>query len=159
MAVVADIARSWRKPQAVMRHHLQRHPTEGFAFSVLVAFLVLAFVAQWPAMARAAYLEPAAPLTQRMTAAGLALMASIPIWYLVAGLSHLVARVLGGKGGCLGARVALFWALLASAPFMLLQGMIRGFAGPGPLSDVAGALVLGAFLTLWINMLIAAEKP
>lgn len=157
MAVVADILQSWRSPRAVILRHLQRHPTEGFAFSLLVAFLLLAFVAQWPAMSRAAYLAPEAGLTQRMVAAGLALLASIPLWYGLAGLSHLVSQRFGGKGGYLGARLALFWALLSVAPLMLLQGMISGFSGAGWLSTAAGIVVLCGFLYLWINMLIVAE--
>ena len=158
MAVVSDIVQSWRSPRAVIVRHLQRRPTEGFAFSLLVAFLLLAFVAQWPAMSRAAYLAPEAGLTQRMVAAGLALLASIPLWYGLAGLSHLVAHRFGGKGSYLGARLALFWALLSVAPLMLLQGMLSGFAGPGLLATVAGFVVLGGFLYLWLNMLIAAES-
>lgn len=157
MAVTSDIVQSWRSPRAVIQRHFKRHPTEGFALSVLVAFLLLAFVAQWPAMSRAAFLEPGAPLMQRMTAAGLALLASIPLWYGLAALSHLVARQFGGRGGYLQARVALFWALLSTGPFMLAQGLIRGFAGPGTLSTVAGLLVLCGFLYLWLNMLISAE--
>lgn len=158
MAVVSDIVQSWRSPRSVIARHLQRRPTEGFAFSLLVAFLLLAFVAQWPAMSRAAYLAPEAGLTQRMVAAGLALLASIPLWYGLAGLSHLVAHRFGGKGSYLGARLALFWALLSVAPLMLLQGLLRGFAGPGLLATAAGFVVLGGFLYLWLNMLIAAES-
>lgn len=159
MAVISDILQSWRSPRLVVKRLLQQYPTEGFALSLLVAFLLLAFVAQWPAMSRAAYLEPAAPLAQRMVAAGLALMASIPLWYGVAGLSHWVAVRFGGRGSYLGARIALFWALLSVAPVMLVQGMIRGFAGPGSLAVVAGALVLCGFLYLWLNMIIATETP
>lgn len=158
MAVVSDIVQSWRSPRTVIGRHLQRHPTEGFAFSLLVAFLLLAFVAQWPAMSRAAYLHPEAGLTQRMVAAGLALLASIPLWYGLAGASHLVSQRLGGKGGYRGARLALFWALLSVAPLMLLQGMLIGFVGPGVLATWAGIFVLGGFFYLWLNMLIAAES-
>lgn len=157
MAVSSDIVQSWRAPRKMILQHLQLRQTEGFAFGVLVAFLLLAFVAQWPAMSRAAYLAPEAPLSQRMIAAGLALMASIPLWYGLAGLSHLVAQRFSGKGSYLGARIALFWALLSSAPFMLVQGMITGFAGSGAVGTVAGVVVLCGFLYLWINMLIAAE--
>lgn len=157
MAVVSDIMRSWQSPRAVIRQHLQHRATEPFAFSLLVTFLILAFVAQWPTMSRGAYLQPEAPLTQRMLAAGLALLASIPFWYALAALSRLVAQRFGGKGGYLGARLALFTALLCVAPLMLLQGVIRGFAGPGPLATGAGVVVLCGFVYLWLNMIIAAE--
>lgn len=157
MAVVSDIVKSWRSPRAVLAQHLQNRATEPFAFSLLIAFLLLAFIAQWPSMSRDAYLQPDAPLTQRMLAAGLALLASIPLWYGLAALSRLVARAFGGKGGYLGARLALFTALLSAAPLMLMQGIIRGFNGPGALATGAGAMVLAGFLYLWVNMLIAAE--
>ncbi len=157
MAVVSDIVKSWRSPRVVIVQHLQNRATEPFAFSLLVAFLVLAFVAQWPTMSREAYLQPDAPLTQRMLAAGLALLASIPVWYGLAALGHVVAQAFGGRGGYLGARLALFTALLSAAPLMLLQGIIRGFEGPGVVANAAGVIVLAGFLYLWINMLIAAE--
>lgn len=158
MAVVSDIVKSWRSPRVVITQHLQHRATEPFAFSLLVAFLLLAFVAQWPNMSRGAFVQPDAPLTQRMLAAGLALLASIPFWYGLAALSHGVARGFGGKGGYLGARLALFAALLSVAPLMLLQGIISGFAGPGLMTNGAGVVVLVSFLYLWLNMLIAAES-
>jgi hypothetical protein len=158
MAVVSDIVNSWRSPRAVIAQHLERRATEPFAFSLLVAFLVLAFIAQWPSMSRGAYLQPDAPLTQRMLAAGLALLASIPFWYVLAAVSRVIAGRFGGKGGYLGARLALFTALLSVAPLMLVQGMISGFMGPGPIANGAGVIVLCGFVYLWLNMLIAAES-
>lgn len=158
MAVVSDIVKSWRDPRAVVTQHLQNRATEPFAFSLLVAFLVLAFVAQWPNMSRGAFMQPDVPLSQRMLAAALALLASIPFWYGLAAISRFVARQFGGTGGYLGARLALFAALLSVAPLMLVQGVISGFAGPGLLTNGAGVLVLVSFLYLWLNMLIAAES-
>ena len=158
MSVVSDIVKSWRSPRAVVARHLHNRATEPFAFSLLVAFLGLAFIAQWPAMSRAAYLQPEVPLSQRLLAAGLALLASIPFWYALAAVSRLVAGKFGGKGSYLGARLALFTALLSVAPLMLLQGVISGFAGPGPIATGAGVVVLCGFAYLWLNMLILAES-
>ena len=158
MAVVSDIVQSWRSPRVVILRHLQHRPNEPFAFSLLVAFLLLAFVAQWPSMSRKAFLQPDVPLTQHMLAAGLALLASVPFWYALAAVSRLVAQRFGGKGRYLGARMALFTALLSVAPLMLIQGLIRGFAGPGWMANAAGLLVLCGFLYLWLNMLFAAES-
>jgi hypothetical protein len=159
MPVTTDILQSWRSPRAVIRRHLQRAPTEAFAFSLLVAFLVLAFVSLWPAMSRMAYLQPERPLTQQMVAGGLALLATIPLWYGVAAISHLVARAMGGKGSYLAARMALFMALLAAAPLMLLQGLTLGFMGQGPQALLLGALISAGFLYLWLLMLYEAERP
>ncbi len=141
-----------------MLRHLLHRKTEPFAFSLLVAFLVLAFVAQWPNMSRAAFLHPDVPLAQRMLAAGLALLASVPFWYGLAAVSRGVARQFGGTGSYLGARLALFGALLSVAPLMLLHGILNGLAGPGMIANAGGILVLCAFVYLWLNMLIAAES-
>ena len=45
--------------------------------------------------------------------------------YLVAGLSHLIARLVGGRGDWYRARMALFWSLLASTPLILLNDLIE----------------------------------
>lgn len=158
MPVTTDIVQSWRVPRQVIRRHLNAGPTEPFAFSLLVAFLILAFVAQWPVMSRAAFLQPDVPLLQRMLAAALALLASIPLWYGIAAISHLVAKALKGQGTYLGARMALFLALLAASPLMLLHGMVAGFLGQGLQTNIVGIVVGCCFLTLWILMLIEAER-
>ncbi len=76
---------------------------------------------------------------------GGALMATLfllpPLAYLLAAISHLVARAFGGKGTGYGARVALFWSLLAVSPLMLLQGLVRGFIGEGPALMATGVVV------------------
>lgn len=62
MSVITDIAQAWRQPQAVVRRHLQRPKSEPFAFSLLVAFLLLAFVSLWPILSRQTVLQPAVPM-------------------------------------------------------------------------------------------------
>lgn len=158
MSVTDDIWQSWRRPRVVIRRHLARGVSEAWAFSLLVAFLVLAFVAQTPGLARAAVAQPEVPLVQRLVALGLALIATIPAWYLLAAVSHLAARALGGQGGYYGARLALFWALLAAIPGMLLQGMVAGFIGPGPQLQLMAVVVAAAFFWIWVSMLIEVER-
>ena len=153
MAVTTDIVESWRHPRRVMARHLSRPTSEPWTFSLLVAFLVLAFVAQAPFFERQSFFQPEVPVTQRMVAGGLALMASIPFWYGLAALAHLVARATGARGGWNGARIALFWALLTVSPLMLFQGLLAGFSGSSPGLAAVGFLTGAAFLTLWfLNM-------
>jgi hypothetical protein len=158
MAVTTDIVQSWRNPRAVMRRHLARGRSEPWLFSLLVAFLVIVFVAQWPGAARASFFQPEVPVIQRLFATGLALLATIPFWYLLAAVSRLLSGLFGGTGDYYGARLALFWALLAVSPGMLLQGMVAGFIGPSPGLSILGVLVLGVFLLFWISMLMEAER-
>jgi hypothetical protein len=158
MAVTTDIVESWRRPRVVIRRHLSRGVSEPFAFSLLVVFLLMAFVAQWPVASRAAVLQPEVPVAQRLVAGGLAILATIPLWYGLAALSRVVARALGGVGNWYGARMALFWSLVAVSPVMLLQGMVQGMIGPGPALTSVRVLVIGGFLYLWLNALIEEAR-
>ena len=55
----------------------------------------------------------------------------------------------------IAARIALFWALLAVTPLMLLQGLVAAFAGPGAAPDVTGVAVFAVFLWFWLAGLAA----
>lgn len=158
MSLVPDIVESWRAPGRVVRRHLARPRSEPFLFTFLFTFLVIAFVAQAPYAARLAHLMPEAPLKQRLFAAFLGLIATIPLWYGLAAASRLVAKALGGQGTWYGARLALFWALVTIAPGMLLMGLSLGFLGQGPQTNALGVLVGLAFLTFWGLMLREAER-
>lgn len=158
MPVTQDIVESWLRPKRVIRRHLDRGVSEPWAFSLLAGFVVLTIVAQAPGLARAAFIQPEVPLVQRLVAMGLAVMATIPVWYAIAAVSHVVARACGGHGGFYGARLALFWALLAVIPAVLLQGLFAGFFGPGRQMQLAAVGVSIAFLWLWLSMLIEAER-
>lgn len=158
MSVTSDIVEGWRRPKAVMRRHIARGVSEPFAFSLLVAFLALAFVSLWPLMSRQSLMQPEVPMVQRVVAAGLALLASVPIWYLVAALSHWIAKIFGGQGSHYLARIALFASLVCVTPAMLLQGLVAGMIGPGAQLLVVQALVGGGFLWIWISMLWVAEQ-
>lgn len=159
MSVTRDMVQSWRTPRTVIGRHLARPVSEPFAFALLVTFLILAFIALWPDMSRIATLDPARPMVQQMVAAGLALMATIPLWYGVAAISHAVARAFGGKGTSYRARLALFMALVAASPLVLLHGLTRGLIGPGPQTLLVGVVAGAAFVILWVIMLIEAERP
>jgi Na+-transporting methylmalonyl-CoA/oxaloacetate decarboxylase gamma subunit len=159
MAITTDIVETYRRPRAVLRRHLTDGGQEGRALAVLMGACLLMFLAQWPGAARQAHLDPSIPLDARMGGALIATLFFVPLLaYAVAGVSHLVARAMGGQGTYLGARMALFWSLLAVGPLMLLQGLLRGLVGPGPALTVVGLGVLAAFLALWINALIEAER-
>lgn len=160
MAVTDDIVATYRGPRAVMRRLLRGERHEARALAYLLAALVVSFIAQWPALSRAAHLQPEVPLAQRMVAAFLAVLAAIPAFYLLAALGHLAARAFGGAGDFFSARIALFWALLAVTPLMLLHGLVRAFLGQGPQATLTGVVVFAVFLWFWIAGLRAAgERP
>lgn len=157
MSVTADIVDSWRRPRVVLRRLLAQR-SEPFAFSLLVTGLILLFVSLAPYLAREAYYQPEQPLTQRLLASALAIAATVPFWYLLAALAHLVARIFGGKGSYYGGRLALFWALVAASPALLTSGLVRGLRGTGGAGDLVGLGAGLAFVVLWLAMLSEAER-
>lgn len=157
MAVTDSILATYRAPGRVMRDVLAGERHEARALAYLLAALAVIHVAQWPAMSRAAFLQPDVPLSQRMFAAFLAVLAAMPAFYGLAALSHLLLRAFGGRGSFFDARIALFWALLAITPLMLLQGLVAAFLGPGPALTLTGLAVFAAFLWFWVTGLRIAE--
>ncbi len=157
MAVTRDIAATYRGPGAVMRRLLSMGQREDRALAILMAGCVAMFVAQWPRLAREAYLTEQ-ELNPLLGGALLAWAFIAPlIFYAIALISHLIARVFGGRGSGFGARLSLFWALLAASPLVLLHGLVAGFIGPGPGLTAIGILWLVAFVAFWALGLREAE--
>jgi hypothetical protein len=67
-----------------------------------------------------------------------------------------VARLVGGQGSAYGARLALFWAFLASAPVLLLYGLVAGFIGAGAALSAVGILWVIVFSWFWIAGMMRA---
>ena len=141
-----------------MRSHLERGRSEPWAFALLVSFMIVAFVAQWPGASRASFDDPGRPISAQLLAIGLGILAFIPVWYLLAALSHWISKAMGGQGDHYGARLALFWALVTVSPLMLLLGLVKGMIGPGPGLSAITILTGVAFLSFWILNLIEAER-
>lgn len=159
MAVTADIGATYRGPARVMQRLLSAGQREDRALLLLMAFCGLTFVAQLPRLSREAHLT-GQDLNPLMGGALLAWVVIAPLaFYALAALSHLVARAFGGRGTWYGARLALFWSLLASVPVLLLYGLVSGLIGPGPSQQAVGAAWIGVFLWFWVASLRAAERP
>ncbi|ETX29080.1 hypothetical protein [Roseivivax isoporae] len=160
MAVSSDIAATYvRGPGSVMRRLLSAGQREDRALAMLMGACVLAFVSRWPALSRQAHLDG----TELNPALGGALFGWLFVaplmFYGIAAVSHIFARVLGGRGTWYGARLALFWSFLASTPLILLNGLVAGFIGSGPALSLVGAAWIAAFLWFWIRCLTIAERP
>lgn len=150
MSVSADIFQTWWRPRQVFRRHLARGKSEPFALSLLLTFLTLALVASLPNLARQSFLDGGSPILPRVLPAAMGLLATLPLFYLLAALGTLIARALGNKAGYFGGRIALFWAATATTPAMLALGVMQGLAGPGMATSLLGlALGLG-FLGFWV---------
>ncbi len=161
MAVSLDIVATYRRPRQVMARILARGVSEGQALVLNLSACLFIFIAQWPRLSREAYLNPEIPLEARLGGALMGIMIIAPLLlYGVAALGHILSRIFGGKGDWLGARIALFWTLLALAPLWLFHGLIAGFIGPGLQLSLVGVLLTGMFFYIWFNTLReAAQGP
>lgn len=159
MSVALDILRTYRAPREILRQRVSGGPREDRAIAVLLAACLLMGVAQWPYMRRVAFESPELPQEGLVASALFGWLFIAPlVFYALSGLSHVVARLFGGGASWYEARMALFWALLASTPLWLLNGLTRGFVGPGVEADVTGALALAAFLIFWVVGLVDVER-
>ena len=123
---------------------------EASKLAVLMAAMLIFLIAQAPGNARLAQLDPDVPFQARMGGALLAVMFMMPILAyalaaVVAGLSRLTPWRLSPEDS----RLALFWALLAVAPAMLLAGLVAGLVGSGPALTVVQALCGIGFVMIW----------
>lgn len=158
MSALTDIAATYRGPGRVVRRLLDQGQREDRALAILMGACALVFVSQWPKLSRDAYLS-GAELNPMLGGSLLAWVIIMPlVLYLIAALAHICARLVGGKGSFYGARLALFWALLAAAPLLLLHGLVAGFVGPGPQLMVVGVIWCAVFLWFWIAGMVAAER-
>lgn len=174
MAVTTQILRSYLRPRRVMRALIaannagDRPEARGFVY-MLVGLLII-FISQLPDLIGVGLYS--ADLSQELTGEdgpapvdariAITLFAWLFVWplilYIIAGASHLVARVLGGQGRGLDARLALFWAVLAVSPLFLLRGM-GSVAHAASLVMVVNYTIAAAFFWIWLSGLVEAERP
>lgn len=158
MTLYREIVAAYGSPGKTFRRQLAGGRREDRALFYLMLACGLIFVAQIPRLAREANHEAAAPMEALMAGALLGWLVLAPLGlYLLAALSHMIARMMGGSGSWYSARLALFWSLLAAAPLWLLYGLAAGFAGSGPALAIVGIAALAGFLFIWIGSLAEAE--
>jgi nitrogen fixation/metabolism regulation signal transduction histidine kinase len=158
MAVTTDILRAYARPRAVMRDRLRGASEERALIFLMVACFVF-FVARLPSVARDPQI--ANPEIGFIGVAMGLLLGTVffaPLmFYALAAISHIAARIVGGKGSWLSARMALFWSLLVAVPMVLLHGLVAAFVGPGLLLTALSVVFGAAFLWVWGQNMIAAE--
>jgi len=158
MSVVMDIVATYRGPAQVLRRFAAAGQREDRAIAILMAGCAVVFVSSWPAAAREAHLT-GQDIGMMMGGALFAWLFIMPL--VLYGLAFLVwggFRVLRSKAEPWALRLALFWALLAASPLMLLHGLVRGFIGESTPQMIVGALWFVVFMWFWISGSRAAAK-
>ncbi|NNE51246.1 MAG: YIP1 family protein [Sulfitobacter sp.] len=158
MAATRDIVASYRGPGKVVRRMLDQGLREDRALIFLMVACLMFFVGQTPRLAREAF-ETGQDLSMLMGTTLVALIFILPLLaYLLAGLTYLIARIVRSRISAYGARLSLFWALLASSPLVLLWGLTAGFVGPGLELNLVGILWFGIFVWFWMSGFFAAAR-
>jgi hypothetical protein len=158
MSVSRDIAGTWVAPRRVAARLLAKPPSEARMLAWLMLGLVLFLGARLPGLARQAHLSDGTlPFAGLVAGTALGSLVFAPLlFYGLAALGGLAARAFGAAVPGWAARAALFWAVLAVSPAMLLAGLVAGFADPGPVTTLTGTLAGAAFLVFWVAGLRAA---
>ncbi|MDF3606620.1 hypothetical protein PE067_10985 [Paracoccus sp. DMF-8] len=156
--IVPLIVQSWRAPARVFAG-LCGMPDRALIMVLMVAMLIF-LIAQAPGHARAAELDPSVPLSARMAGALFAVMFVMPlVFYLLASVVSVLSRLFPRRISAENSRLALFWALLAVSPAMLLAGMVAGLVGPGAALILCQALAGLGFLYIWgAGLRVLSEK-
>lgn len=157
MALSTQILRSYRAPRSVLRELIARDRHEGRALVYLMLACALIFVAQWPRLRRMAESGGEVPFEGLLAGALFGWLFVAPIlFYGLGALMALVLRLARPGTPAFGVRLALFWALLAASPLVLLQSALVSLAGPGVLALVSGLAVLAVFVAILVAGLRAA---
>ncbi|HSG37335.1 MAG TPA: hypothetical protein VLA27_07855 [Paracoccaceae bacterium] len=165
MSISNDVFRAWVRPRAVMRRLLDAGERENRALAILMAGCLLIFVAQWPRLVRLSEgvdLPVGAEVPELSQLIAYSLVSWLIVWplifYILSGITRILARAFKGKGSGYGARLAMFWAVLASSPAALLYGLLVGFNGETIGTQAIGALWLAGFVWIWIQSLRESES-
>ena len=157
MGLIPRIFLSWRAPGRAVRGLSDL--SEPALLALLLGTMAVYFVAQWPGHARAAALDPSVPLQARLGGALMATMFLMPLGVMALALvAGLVARAFGLAVDGRASRLALVWALAATAPAMLLAGLVQGMIGAGPALTLVHVIAGIAFFVFWFAGLRALAR-
>ena len=146
MSLLGNILKSYRRPRAVIEEFMDDGVREDRALGFLAGGCVITFIAQWPPLARQAYIE-GQELDMLMGAALYGWIFIAPLLlYILAGLVHFVGYLLGSKRSGVQTRTVIFWAFLATAPLLLVVGVIEGFLGPSAMKTFVEVIWLASFI-------------
>lgn len=152
------ILRSWVAPGRVVRE--MRAISDSGLLAMLMGAMVVFWVSQLPGHAREVQLDPSIPLNGRIAGALLAVIFMMPLLcYLMAWVVSVLVSLTRWRLSAHDSRLALFWALLAVSPAMLLQGLVTGLIGPGAALQACQVLTGIGFLFIWGAGLRVLAEP
>ena len=159
MPVSRDIARTYRRPRAVMRDIYDMGPREDRAIAWLMIGCFIVFVSYLPALQRGAVLD-GTNFQRDMVYAFISWLMLWPLgFYAIAFIAFGITRAFRKDATAYGARLAVFWGWLAATPLALLYGLLVGFNGADhPGTVMIGAVWLAALIWFWVSGLLETSK-
>lgn len=158
MSVAGEIVRTWGNPRDVIRGQLEAGHREARLFGYLAIACIANLFGQMPNLYARTVQEPSIGMDARFGGAAFGWLFLAPLFfYMIAALSRLSAKLFGGKGTPQGARLALFWALLAVAPVWFVIGSLSAFINPGLIFSVLAFVALLGFVVIWSLSLYESE--
>ena len=164
MPLADEVVRTYFEPRCSARRVLLRTDSEGKAFVLVFTGCIFLFLAQLPDLVgQGTSSGPQPSLTALATARVIGALLLAPlVFYAIAGISGLVARLLGRSIGWRHARVSLFWAVLAVSPAAMLLALARNFLGGSILVNTFPWILMTLFLLFWacglVESVIAARE-
>lgn len=161
MSTAQDIVRAHRAPGRVMRDRMATARGERSALFLAMASCLLIFVGQWPRLARESYLRDAGLSFEDLFMGALFgwIFVMPLVLYGIALVVFWVLRALGRPVTGFTVRYAIFWGLLVATPWLLLNGLVAGFIGPGPALSLTGIVALAAVLLFpGLNLVAVASR-
>lgn len=159
-ALVSSVFSAWSGLRAAQARQQDSAGEEHILFYAFLGGFLL-FVAGLPSLRQqAATIGAENALLIVLSARFFGSMFVLPLlFYGIAALSHVIARIFGGQGSFRVARLALFWAILVAMPATLLVSLASALlATQFALPPFASAALVGlVFLRIWGEGLAEAE--
>lgn len=161
MSVAGEILQSYRGVRTSMRRQLEAHPGEERLLIYLVVAILLFFVARVPNL----LVLSAAQATEEVSSNAIFVTNLVSsfffaplLLYGLASVSHLIAKVFGGRGSGYTARLALFWSVLVISPLALVSTILQLAIPVLWLGMALPVVMFLLFAFVWGSCLSVAEE-
>ncbi len=161
MTLYSEILRAYRGFGASMHRQLAQNPREEKLLLYVVLASLLGFVARVPGMIDAARNST----NEEITIANLVgsnfvttFFFGLIMLYIIASVSHLIAKIFKGAGTFKKARLALFWAALVIAPLYLVVVALRVVITAPDFVMLSNLAIGLLFVFCWGTCLSIVEK-
>ena len=161
MSITREILVAYKGFGASMRRQIAANPGEEKLLIYLVMAILILFIARAPNLLEASALAA----TEEVSSIAIFVVNLVSsfffaplLFYGLASLSGLMAKMFGGKGNGYRSRLALFWALLVVSPLALVSAIVQSalpFSWLAPVLSVALFLV---FAVAWAANIRVAER-